>query len=118
MSIAYQVVGEGEHDIVLVPGYISNVELAWEWEPWARLFEGLAELGRLIVFDKRGTGLSDRATGIAQLETRMDDVRAVMDAAGSERAAICGTLEGGPIIPYIGWGTVNWVSFEGPGVTG
>ena len=94
VSIAYQVVGEGEHDIVLVPGYISNVELAWEWESWARLFEGLAGLGRLILFDKRGTGLSDRATGIAQLETRMDDVRAVMDAAGSERAALIGVSEG------------------------
>ena len=94
VSIAYQVVGEGEHDIVLVPGYISNVELAWEWASWARLFEGLAGLGRLILFDKRGTGLSDRATGIAQLETRMDDVRAVMDAAGSERAALIGVSEG------------------------
>ncbi len=94
VSIAYQVVGEGDHDLVLVPGYISNVELAWEWESWARLFEGLAGLGRLILFDKRGTGLSDRATGIAQLETRMDDVRAVMDAAGSERAALIGVSEG------------------------
>ena len=94
VSIAYQVVGEGEHDIVLVPGYISNVEFAWEWESWAHLFEGLAGLGRLILFDKRGTGLSDRATGIAQLETRMDDVRAVMDAAGSERAALIGVSEG------------------------
>jgi class 3 adenylate cyclase len=94
VSIAYQVVGEGEHDIVYVPGYISNVELAWEWESWARLFEGLAGLGRLILFDKRGTGLSDRATGVAQLETRMDDARAVMDAVGSERAALIGVSEG------------------------
>jgi class 3 adenylate cyclase len=94
VSIAYQVVGEGEHDIVWVPGYISNVELAWEWPQWAHLYERIAELGRLIIFDKRGTGLSDRATGIAQLETRMDDARAVMDAAGSERAALIGVSEG------------------------
>jgi len=94
VSIAYQVVGDGGHDIVLVPGFISNVELAWEWAPWARLYERLAGLGRLIVFDKRGTGLSDRAAGIPQLETRMDDVRAVMDAAGSERAALLGVSEG------------------------
>ncbi len=97
MSIAYQVVGDGDHDIVFVPGSISNVELAWGWPDWAHLYELLAELGRLIVFDKRGTGLSDRATGIAQLETRMDDVRAVMDAAGSERAALLGVSEGVPM---------------------
>jgi class 3 adenylate cyclase len=97
VSIAYQVVGEGEHDIVWVPGGISNVELAWEWPQWAYLYERVAELGRLIVFDKRGTGLSDRATGIAQLETRMDDVRAVMDAAGSQRAALLGVSEGVPM---------------------
>jgi class 3 adenylate cyclase len=97
VSIAYQVVGKGEHDIVFVPGYISNVELVWEWEPWARLYELLAGLGRLIIFDKRGTGLSDRTGGIAQLETRMDDVRAVMDAAGSERAALIGASEGAPM---------------------
>jgi pimeloyl-ACP methyl ester carboxylesterase len=97
VSIAYQVVGEGEHDIVFVPGYISNVELVWEWPQWAHLLERIAELGRLIIFDKRGTGLSDRATGIAQLETRMDDVRVVMDAAGSERAALFGASEGVPM---------------------
>jgi class 3 adenylate cyclase len=97
VSIAYQVVGEGEHDIVLVPGYISNLELAWELPGWARLYELLADLGRLIVFDKRGAGLSDRATGIAQIETRMDDVRAVMDAAGSARAAVLGVSEGVPM---------------------
>jgi class 3 adenylate cyclase len=97
VSIAYQVVGDGEHDIVWVPGGISNVELAWEWPQWAYLYERVAELGRLIVFDKRGTGLSDRATGIAQLETRMDDVRAVMDAAGSQRAALLGVSEGVPM---------------------
>jgi pimeloyl-ACP methyl ester carboxylesterase len=96
VSIAYQVVGEGEHDIVLFPGFVSNVELAWGWPPWAHLYERLVGLGRLILFDKRGTGLSDRMTGVAQLETRMDDVRAVMDAAGSERAALIGVSEGGP----------------------
>jgi class 3 adenylate cyclase/alpha-beta hydrolase superfamily lysophospholipase len=97
VSIAYQVIGDGEHDIVVAPGYISNVELAWELPGWARMYELLAKLGRVIVFDKRGTGLSDRATGIAQLETRMDDVRAVMDAAESERAALLGVSEGVPM---------------------
>jgi class 3 adenylate cyclase len=97
VSIAYQVVGEGEHDIVFVPGYISNVELSWTLPGWARMYELLAAQGRLIVFDKRGTGLSDRSTGIAQLETRMDDVRAVMDAVGSERAALIGVSEGVPM---------------------
>jgi pimeloyl-ACP methyl ester carboxylesterase len=97
VSIAYQVVGDGEHDIVFVPGYVSNLELAWELPGWARLYELLADLGRLVVFDKRGTGLSDRSTGISQLETRMDDVRVVMDAAGSERAAVLGVSEGVPM---------------------
>lgn len=97
VSIAYTVAGEGEHDIVLVPGFVSNVELAWQ-SPWlAPFYERLASLGRLIMFDKRGTGLSDRVSGIANLETRMDDVRAVMDAAGSDRAALFGISEGGPM---------------------
>jgi class 3 adenylate cyclase len=80
---------------VLVPGFISNVELLWDWPPLAHLLNRLAGFSRLILFDKRGTGLSDRVAGIPTLEQRMDDVRAVMDAAGSERAALFGISEGG-----------------------
>lgn len=97
ISIAYQVVGEGEHDIVVVPGFVSNIELSWQNPRYVKFYERLAAAGRLILFDKRGTGLSDRVSGIAGLETRMDDVRAVMDAAGSERAALFGISEGGPM---------------------
>ena len=97
VSIAYTVSGEGEHDIVFVPGWVSNVELSWQNPRRAAFYERLMSVGRLIVFDKRGTGLSDRVSGIAGLETRMDDVRAVMDAAGSERAALYGLSEGAPM---------------------
>ena len=82
VSIAYQVVGEGPLDFVYVPGWISNVELTWEEPSVARFFERLASFSRLILFDKRGTGLSDRDVGFPTLEDRMDDVRAVMDAVG------------------------------------
>src|SRR5215831_6032341 len=93
INIAYQVIGEGERDLVLVPGWVTNVEVFWE-NPWpARFLTRLSTFSRLILFDKRGTGLSDRVE-IADLETRMDDVRAVMDAVGSERAAIVGYSEG------------------------
>jgi pimeloyl-ACP methyl ester carboxylesterase len=97
VSIAYQVIGDGPFDLVFVPGAISNVENAWEIPAWAAFYRRLVSFSRLIVFDKRGTGLSDRAVGIADLETRMDDLRGVMDAAGSERAAIFGVSEGGPM---------------------
>jgi pimeloyl-ACP methyl ester carboxylesterase len=96
VSIAYQVVGEGPRDLVVVPGWISNIELFWDDPSSARFHESLAQFCRLILFDKRGTGLSDRVPDIPSLETRMDDVRAVMDAAGSERAALFGYSEGGP----------------------
>jgi class 3 adenylate cyclase len=88
------VVGDGPLDLIFVPGFVSNVELAWESPGMARLFSRLAAFSRLILFDKRGTGLSDRDVGVAHLEERMDDVRAVMDAAGSERAALHGWSEG------------------------
>jgi class 3 adenylate cyclase len=77
--------------------FASNVDATWELPPWARFYSRLAGFSRLILFDKRGTGLSDRSAGIATLEERMDDVRAVMDAAGSERAALFGVSEGGPM---------------------
>jgi pimeloyl-ACP methyl ester carboxylesterase len=97
VRIAYQVTGEGPLDLVFVPGFVSNIDLFWEMPEWANFLGSLAAFSRLILFDKRGTGLSDRDVGIATLEERMDDVRAVMDAAGSERAALFGVSEGGPM---------------------
>jgi pimeloyl-ACP methyl ester carboxylesterase len=97
VSIAYQIVGEGPFDFVYVPGWVSNVELTWEDPRRAAFFKRLASFSRLILFDKRGTGLSDQVSGIPNLETRMDDVRAVMDAAGSHRATVMGASEGGPL---------------------
>jgi pimeloyl-ACP methyl ester carboxylesterase len=97
VHIAYQVVGEGPLDLVYVPGWVSHVELAWEEPALASFLERLASFSRLILFDKRGTGLSDRVpdSQLPTHEERMDDLRAVMDAAGSERAAIFGFSEGG-----------------------
>jgi pimeloyl-ACP methyl ester carboxylesterase len=97
VSIAYQISGSGEFDLAIVPAWVTNVEMAWEREQLAGQLERLGRFSRLIRFDKRGTGLSDRVAGIADMETRMDDVRAVMDAAESERAAILGASEGGPL---------------------
>jgi class 3 adenylate cyclase/pimeloyl-ACP methyl ester carboxylesterase len=97
VSIAYQVVGQRPFDLVFVPGSASHVELAWEVPALAAFYRRLASFSRLIVFDKRGTGMSDRVGGAPTIETRMDDVRAVMDAAGSERAAVLGLSEGGPM---------------------
>src|SRR5512132_828130 len=88
VNIAYQVVGDGPRDLILVPGWLSNVEVFWEEPAVARFLRRLASFSRLILFDKRGTGLSDRMGDLPNLETRMDDVRAVMDAVGSERAAL------------------------------
>jgi class 3 adenylate cyclase/pimeloyl-ACP methyl ester carboxylesterase len=97
VNIAYQVAGDGPVDLVYVPGWVSHVELAWELPDLARGFERLASFSRLILFDKRGTGMSDPVAEheLPSLEQRMDDVRAVMDAVGSERAAIFGASEGG-----------------------
>jgi class 3 adenylate cyclase/pimeloyl-ACP methyl ester carboxylesterase len=93
-NIAYQVVGEGPRDLVLVPGFVSHVEVAWEHPPYERFMRRLASFARVIVFDKRGSGLSDPLVGEPNFEQRMDDIRAVMDAAGSERAAVLGISEG------------------------
>jgi class 3 adenylate cyclase len=97
LNIAYQVVGDGPLDLVYVPGWISNVELMWEEPAHAHVLGRLVRFSRLILFDKRGTGLSDPVPldRLPMLEERMDDVRAVMDAAGSNRAAIFGFSEGG-----------------------
>ena len=97
VHIAYQVVGEGPLDLVFIPGFVSHLEESWEAPNRVRFLNRLASFSRLIMFDKRGTGLSDRTSQIFTLEQRMDDVRAVMDAAGSERAALFGVSEGGPM---------------------
>jgi pimeloyl-ACP methyl ester carboxylesterase len=97
VSIAYQVTGVGPRDLVYVPGWVSNIEVMWEDPGLARFLRRLASFTRLIAFDKRGTGLSDAVPidELPTLEVRMDDLRAVMDAAGSERATLFGHSEGG-----------------------
>jgi class 3 adenylate cyclase len=97
VNIAYQVIGDGPVDVVYVPGWVSHVELAWELPELAAGFERLASFSRLILFDKRGTGMSDPvpADQLPTLEQRMDDVRVVMDAVHCEKAAIFGASEGG-----------------------
>jgi pimeloyl-ACP methyl ester carboxylesterase len=97
VNIAYQVVGEGPLDLVYVPGWVSNVELIWDEPAMARFLERLASFSRLILFDKRGTGLSDRVSNdeLPTLEERMDDMRAVLEEVGSSRAALFGHSEGG-----------------------
>lgn len=97
LHIAYQVIGHGPIDLVVVPGFVSHLEYDWEHPLPARFFQRLASFSRLIRFDKRGTGLSDRVAEMPTLEQRMDDVRAVMDAVGSQRAALFGISEGGPM---------------------
>jgi pimeloyl-ACP methyl ester carboxylesterase len=99
VNIAYQVTGAGPVDLVYVLGWVSHIDLLWEEPSSARFLERLASFSRLILFDKRGTGLSDRVadSDLPTLEQRMDDVRAVMDAAGVERAALLGLSEGGPM---------------------
>ena len=94
ITIAYQVLGEGAFDVVFIPGAVSHVDLIWGDPARASYFERLASFCRLIIFDKRGTGASD-PIGVGNLETRIDDVRAVMDAAGSRRAAVIGVSEEG-----------------------
>jgi pimeloyl-ACP methyl ester carboxylesterase len=95
--VAYQVMGDGPLDLVLVHGFVSHLDIGLEEPRIVRFYERLASFARLIRFDKRGTGLSDRVSAMPTLEERMDDVRAVMDAAGSERAALIGFSEGGPM---------------------
>jgi pimeloyl-ACP methyl ester carboxylesterase len=94
VNIAYQVVGNGPFDLVFVPGFVTHLELAWTLPGFGSFLEALASFSRLIKFDKRGTGMSDPVAGAPTLETRMDDVRAVMDAAGSRRAALFGVSDG------------------------
>ena len=97
VHIAYQVLGQGDRDILFVPGLMSHLDLLWEGADTAGFFQRLATLGRLILFDKRDTGLSDRAVGDLSLTVRMTDVRAVMRAAGSAKAVLFGYSEGAPM---------------------
>src|SRR5712692_4446426 len=97
LSIAYQCVGEGPLDILFIPGFVSNVELLWDMPNWVDLFTRLSSMGRLVYFDKRGTGCSDRSLGTGSAEDRMDDIRAVADAAGIDQAVVIGVSEGGPL---------------------
>jgi class 3 adenylate cyclase len=94
LSIAYQVLGDAERDLVLVPDYVSNLVYYWQWPPLRAFYERLAQSFRLILFDKRGTGLSDHGSHFASLETRMEDLRAVLDAAGSETPVVLASHEG------------------------
>jgi class 3 adenylate cyclase/alpha-beta hydrolase superfamily lysophospholipase len=97
VHIAYQVFGEGPVDLVVGPGFISHVEACWDEPSFARWLTQLGKSARVITFDKRGTGLSDRVNDLSGLDQRMDDIRAVMDAAGSQRAALFGVSEGGTL---------------------
>jgi pimeloyl-ACP methyl ester carboxylesterase/DNA-binding winged helix-turn-helix (wHTH) protein len=97
VNIAYQVVGSGPRDLVFVMGWVSHLEYFWAEPSFARFLHRLASFSRLILIDKRGTGLSDRVTELPTLEQRMDDVRAVMDQVGSKYAALIGVSEGGPM---------------------
>jgi pimeloyl-ACP methyl ester carboxylesterase len=95
VSIAYQVFGSGAQDLVVVPGIVSHVEANWHYEAYAALLRRLAQRFRVLIFDKRGQGMSDRLEGVPTLEQRMDDVRVVMQAAGMQRATLFASSEGG-----------------------
>jgi pimeloyl-ACP methyl ester carboxylesterase len=95
--IGYQAFGSGPFDLVVVPGALSNIDYGWEFESWRNYYGALASIARVLLFDKRGTGISDPVLGAPTLEERMDDVRAVMDAVGSERAALIGSGDGAAI---------------------
>lgn len=94
VSIAYQVMGDGPIDLILVPGFISHIEFQHELPGYTAFLRRLAGFARVVTFDKRGQGMSDRISGAPSLEVRMDDVRAVMDTIGSRRAALVGFSEG------------------------
>ena len=94
VAIAYQVVGDGDTDLIYVPGYLSNLLYGWDSPHWRGFYDRLAKSFRLILFDKRGTGLSDYGGQFPALETRMDDVRAVLDAVGSSSTVLLGSQDG------------------------
>ena len=95
--IAYQTFGEGPLDIVICPGFVSNVEWYWDEHRAHQWLLSMAKLGRITIFDKRGTGLSDRVGDLPSLDVRMDDLRAVMDAVGIQKASLFGISEGGSL---------------------
>jgi class 3 adenylate cyclase len=97
VTVAFQVVGDGDVDLISALGSVTHLEVNWEEPSFARFLKRLSSFSRLLLFDKRGVGLSDRISGAATLEDRMDDLRAVMDAVGSERAVVLGASEGGPM---------------------
>ena len=97
INIAYQVFGSGSVDLVYIPGWVSNIDLMWECPELVDFFQELGKIARVILFDKRGTGLSDRITELSTLEERMDDIRAVMDAVSSQKAVLFGHSEGGSV---------------------
>ena len=97
VHIAYQVLGDGPFDLLFVPGFVSNVEALWRSPDQSAFFRRLASFCRLILFDKRGTGMSDRGTHDFTLEQRMHDVQAILDAIGCKQAALFGVSEGGPM---------------------
>jgi class 3 adenylate cyclase len=97
LRIAYQEFGDGPIDLVMVPGFVSNLDMMWETPSFGPILERIGSFARGVVFDKRGTGLSDRDFGFGSLEERMDDIRAVMDDVGWERAGLFGVSEGGPL---------------------
>ena len=94
VNIAYQTMGDGPIDIVLVPGIVSHVEFLHEFSEYTAFLRRLSKFARVVTFDKRGQGLSDKISGAPALEERMDDLRAIMDAIGSQRAALLGISEG------------------------
>ena len=97
VHIAYQVYGEGQKNLVLVPGFVSQIETYWEEPTWAKWLERLGSFSRVALFDKRGTGLSDRGVAVPDMDKRMDDIRAVMDAADMKTAYVMGISEGGSL---------------------
>src|SRR6266480_3791854 len=97
VHIAYQVIGDGPRDLLFVPGFVSNVEALWQSSARASFFRRLATFARVIMFDKRGTGMSDRGSQIFTLEQRMHDVQTILNEVGSDRAALFGISEGGPM---------------------
>ena len=97
LSIAYKTLGSGPPDVLFIPGFVSNVDLIDQLPNWSRMIDQLAMLGRLVFFDKRGTGCSDRTLGTGSAEDRMDDARAVADSAGMEQSVVIGLSEGGPL---------------------
>ena len=97
VHIAYQVFGEGSVNLVFAPPFVSNIENYWDEPEFARWLLRLGSYARVVMFDKRGTGMSDRVAEVPGLDERMDDLRAVMDAVGMERAALMGVSEGGPL---------------------